>query len=198
MKMLKNTSALALIVTASVLIVGCSSAEPTDDPGVDRMGQYILMSKGPEAEAVIGYRHAQNQLGSEWLMLEVAMTSPPGQTARIERKNISVRTPAGVTIPMATQNDFIQDFGSLQSFISAANVVRDPMDYWPPRKQTCPLEFFVEPGRGISYDQVTVNDFRACQGRFWFKVPGGVQAGRYVLTIELEESEIRIPFTFES
>jgi hypothetical protein len=198
MKTLKNTSALTLIVIASLALGGCSSAEPTDDPGVDRMGQYILMSKGPEAEVVIGYRHAQNQLGSEWLLLEVAMTSPPGQTAQVERKNISVRTPAGVTIPMATQTEFGQDFASLQAFISAANVARDPMDYWPPRKQTCPLEFFVEPGRGVAYDQVTVNDFRACQGRFMFKIPGGVQPGRYVLTIDLKESEIRIPFTFEN
>jgi len=197
MKVLDKTPALLLIVGIGLALSGCSSAEPTDDPGVDRMGQYILMSKGPEAEVVIGYRHAQNTLGSEWLLLEAAMTSPPGQTAIVERKNISLRTPGGATIPMATQKEFGEGYASLQGFISAANVARDPMDYWPPRKQTCLLEFFVEPGRGVAYDQVTVNDFRACQGRLMFKIPGGVQAGRYVLTIDLVESEIRIPFTLE-
>jgi hypothetical protein len=69
------------------------------------------------------------------------------------------------------------------------------MDYWPPRKQQCAIRFFVAPGEGVAFDEVTVNDFRACQGRFFFRVPGGVQAGRYVLAIDLEESEIRIPFT---
>jgi len=188
---------LGLVVLTAIAFTGCSSAQPTDDPGVDRMGQYILMNKGPEAEVVIGYRHAENSLGSEWLLLEVAMTSPPNQTARILRENVSVRTPAGMTIPLASQREFTQDYGTLQAFLRAADVVRDPMDYWPPRKETCAIRFFVSPGQGVSFDEFTVNDFRACQGRFMFKIPGGVQAGRYVFTIDLEESEIRIPFTFE-
>ena len=188
---------LGLLVVALISLVGCSSAKPTDDPGVDRMGKYILMQKGPETEVVVGYRYAQNSLGSDWLLLEVAMTSPPKQTAVIQREKVSVRTPAGATIPLATQREFNQAFGTLQSILRAADVVRDPMDYWPPRKSTCAIRFFVEPGTAVSFDEVTVNDFRACQGRFLFNIPGGVQAGRYVFSIDLEESEVRIPFTLE-
>jgi hypothetical protein len=194
---IKRIPTLSFVVVAVISLVGCSSAKPTDDPGVDRMGKYILMNKGPEVEVVVGYRHAQNSLGSEWLLLEIAMTSPVGQTARVLRENVAVRTPAGATIPLATQREFTEDYGTLQPFLRSADVVRDPMDYWPPRKDTCAIRFFVEPGTGVSFDEVTVNDWRACQGRFLFKIPGGVQAGRYVLTIDLEESEIRIPFTFE-
>jgi hypothetical protein len=188
---------LAATVVISLTSFGCSSAEPTGDPGVDRMGQFMLMNRGPEAEVLIGYRNAQNTLGSPWLMLEVAMTSPGGQTATIRRENVAVTTPAGETVPLATQREFNEAFGNLQSFIRAADVVRDPMNYWPPRKQPCAIRFFTEPGRGVSFDEVTVNDFRACEGRFFFRIPGGVQAGRYVLTIDLEESEVRIPFTLE-
>ncbi len=193
-----NTMTVGLAVVAAIALNGCSSAQPTDDPGVDRMGQYVLMNKGPEAEVAIGYRHAEKSLGSEWLLLEAAMTSPPGQTARIQRENVSVKTPSGSIIPLASQREFTLDYGTLQPFIRRADVVRDPMDYWPPRKDTCAIRFFTEPGAGVSFDEVTVNDFRACQGRLFFKIPGGVQAGRYVLTIDLEESEIRIPFTFEN
>jgi len=71
------------------------------------------------------------------------------------------------------------------------------MDYWPPRKQKCAIRFFVAPGSGVSFDEFTVNDFRVCEGRFFFRIPGGVQPGRYVLTIELEESEIRVPIPLE-
>jgi len=190
-------SILGLLVMALISLVGCSSAKPTDDPGVDRMGKYILMQKGPDAEVVVGYRYAQNSLGSEWLLLEVAMTSPPKQTAVIHREKVSVNTPAGKTIPLATQRDFNQAYGTLQPILAAADVVRDPMDYWPPRKTTCAIRFFMEPGTAVSFDEVTVNDFRACQGRFLFNIPGGVQAGRYVFSIDLEESEVRIPITFE-
>lgn len=185
----------SLVAIAALTLCGCSSVEPTDDPGIDRVGEYLLMSKGPEAEVVLGYRYAQNNLGAEWLLLEMAITSPSGQTARIERDNVSLRTPAGATVPLATQQEFAADYSSLQAVSRAADVVRDPMDYWPPRKQSCPIQFFVPPGQAVSYDQVTVSDFRACQGRFYFKIPGGVQPGRYVLSIDLEESEIRVPFT---
>jgi len=187
--------AAVLIIAFLAVAAGCSSAEPTDDPGVDRMGQYVLMNKGPEAEVAIGYRQADRSLGSEWLLLEVAMTSPLGQSAKVERSDVSVRTPAGTKVPLATQKEFGEAYSSLRPFLTAADIARDPMDYWPPRKQSCEIQFFVQPGAGVAFDEVNLNDFRACQGRFMFKIPGGVQPGRYVLTIELEESEIRIPFT---
>lgn len=190
----RKTLALGIIAFA---LLGCSSVEPTDDPGVDRLGQYLLMNKGPEVEVVVGYRYADQNLGSQWLLLEMAVTSPPGQTARIKREDISVTTPTGSTIQLATQREFNEAYSSLQSVLRAADVVRDPMDYWPPRKENFPMKFFVEPGQGVSFDEFSVNDFRAAQGRFFFEIPGGVQAGRYVLDIDLEESEVRIPFTLE-
>jgi hypothetical protein len=196
-KQAKTWMICGLGLVAVLTMVSCSSVEPTDDPGIDRMGRYILMSKGPEAEVVVGYRYAQQNLGSEWLLLEIAASSPPKQSARIERSKVSLKTPAGQVIPLASQSEFGQDYTRLQSSIRAADVVRDPMDYWPPRKQNCPIQFFVAPGSGVVFDEFTVNDFRACQGRFFFKVPAGVQPGRYVLSIELEESEIRIPIPLE-
>jgi hypothetical protein len=76
-------------------------------------------------------------------------------------------------------------------------VVRDPMDYWAPRRKSCFFQFYVEPGEGVSFDQVSVNDHLACQGRFLFQIPGGVQPGRYVLNIDQKDGEITIPITFE-
>jgi hypothetical protein len=194
----KKLSILGIGVVVAIGLVGCSSAKPTDDPGVDRVGKYLLMSKIPDFEVVIGYRHAQQSLGAPWLLLEVAMTSPSGEIAVVERKNVSVQTPDGATIPLATQREFNEAYGTLQSFIRSADVVRDPMDYWPPRKETCPIEFFVAPGTAVSFDQVTVSDFRACQGRFLFKIPGGVQPGRYVLNIDIKDSKLSIPITIEN
>jgi len=190
----RKACALGFIAFA---LVGCSSAQPTEDPGIDRHGRYIVMNKGPEAEVAVGYRYATNNLGSQWLLLEMAVTSPPGQTARIIRENISVTTPTGSTIPLATQSEFNEAYSSLQSALRAADVMRDPMEYWPPRKESFPMKLFVQPGQGVSFDEFSVNDFRLGQGRFLFEIPGGVQAGRYVLDIDLEESEVRIPFTLE-
>ncbi len=51
-------------MAAVIGFVGCSSAKPTDDPGIDRVGKYLVMNKGSQTEVAIGYRYAQQSLGS--------------------------------------------------------------------------------------------------------------------------------------
>ena len=194
----KKAAAAGLVLVVAVGLMACSSAQPTDDPDVDRMGKFILMNKGSEAETLIGYRYAQQNPGAPWLLLEAAVTSPPNQTATIKRENVSVTTPEGKTIQLATQKDVNEAWGVVMPIVNAADVVRDPMNYWQPRRLTLLMRFFVAPGSGISYDEFSVNNFRVCEGRFLFEIPGGVQAGRYVLTIGLEESEIIIPIPLEN
>jgi len=189
---------LTLALGVMVAVTSCSSAVPTETPGVERLGQYILRQKGAEAEVVLAYKYAALNLGNEWLLLELALSSPPGKTARIDREDIWVRTPDGVRVPAASQKAFGEAFAGIRNQISQANVVREPMDYFPPNRQPCSLQLFVAPGEGVSFDQVTVNDRRACQGRLFFYIPGGVQPGRYVLGMDLEEDEIRVPFTMEA
>ena len=105
-----------------------------------------------------------------------------------------MRTPDGVQVPLASQRAFNEAYASIRSQISQANVMRDPMDYFPPNRQPCTIDFFVAPGEGVSFDHVSVNDRRACQGKLFFYIPGGIKSGRYVLGMDLTEDEIRIPF----
>ncbi len=177
-----------------VLLAACSSAVPTDTPGVEQLGEYVLRHTGPELETVIGYRYSAQNPGSEWLIVELALSSPPGKMAKVERGSISVRTPDGNTVKLASQQEFAEAYGELRSVIRAEEIARDPMDYFPPSRQPCGLDLFQAPGEGVVFDQVTVNDQRACAGKLFFRVPGGVQKGRWVLAVDLPESDIRIPF----
>lgn len=185
----------AVAVLAAVASGACSSATPTDTPGVDRLGEYILRQKGPEVEAYLGYRFASQSIASDWLILEVALTSPNGQSADVKRANVHVRTPDGTKVPLATQEEFGKDYGGLRSTLQRAYVARDPMDYFSPSRVDCGLNFFTSPGGGVVFDELSLNDRRGCQGQLFFKVPGGIQKGRWTFDIDLDESEIRIPFT---
>lgn len=195
---MKRMTLSTVLLGAVVAAAACSSAVPTETPGVEQLGQYLMRQNGSEADVVLGYKHAAQSLGDEWLLLELAITSPSGESAKFERENIWVRTPAGVQVPAASQKAFGEAYGSMRNKIAQANVARDPMDYFPPNRQACTLDLFVAPGEGVAFDQVTVNDRRACQGKLFFYIPGGVQTGRYVLGIDLQEDEIRIPFTLEA
>jgi hypothetical protein len=196
MKMKTSQAVVAAMVVLglALTITGCSSATPTDTPGVDRMGRYVLKQFGPELWTLLGYRFANSQLGDEWMILEVGLSSPNGQSAKVTREDVFLLSPSGNRIPIATQKQFNEVWGSLRPVIQKANVNRDPLEYFPPSREECAIRFFVAPGQGVSFDEVTVNDRRGCFGRLYIDVPGGIQAGRWVLGIDLEESEIRIPF----
>ncbi len=185
---------LTVVVVLVAAVTACSSAVPTETPGVERLGNYLLREKVPSAEVVLGYKYAEQSLGAEWLILEIAATSPQGESAKFERDKIWVRIPSGTQVPAASQKAFGEAYGGMRNQISQANVTRDPMDYFPPNRRACTTDLFVAPGEGVSYDQFTVNGQRACQGKLFFYIPGGTKSGRYVLGMDMEEDEIRIPF----
>jgi len=190
----KHIVTLIVVVGVALTLTSCSTGTPTDTPGVERMGQFILKQFGPELWTVLGYRFANSQLGEEWMILEVGFSSPNGQTATVKRENVFLRSPAGDRIPLPSQREFNEAYGSLRPVIAKADVDRDPLDYFPPSRIDCRVQFYVTPGEGVSFDEVTVSDKRGCFGRLFVKVPGGIQSGRWVFGVDLEESEIRIPF----
>ena len=196
MKILKPTSTITILVLVGVAVtlVSCSSATPTDTPGVERMGRNILRQFGPELLTVLGYRFANSQIGEEWMILEVSLSSPGGQVATVHREDVFLRTPGGNRLPLPTQKEFNEAYGTLRSTIAKADIDRDPLNYFPPDRQPCEMRFFVTPGTGVSFDEVVMNDRRACFGRLFFSVPGGIQPGRWVFGVDQPESEIRIPF----
>jgi hypothetical protein len=190
----KHIVTLIVVVGVALTMTSCSTGTPTDTPGVERLGQFILKQFGPELWTVLGYRFANSQLGEEWMILEVGFSSPNGQTATVKRGNVFLRSPAGDRIPLPSQREFNEAYGSLRPVIAKADVDRDPLDYFPPSRIDCRIQFYVTPGEGVSFDEVTVSDKRGCFGRLFVKVPGGIQSGRWIFGVDLEESEIRIPF----
>ncbi|HSO23905.1 MAG TPA: hypothetical protein VLT81_13415 [Chondromyces sp.] len=193
-KRMATLSILAITAAGLAVTSGCTSATPTDTPGVERMGEYVLRQFGPQLWTVLGYRFASTQVGEEWMVLDVGLSSPNGQSARVTRDAVFLRSPSGDRIPLATQTEFNEAYGSLRPVIAKSNVNSDPLDYFPPSRIECSIQFFVTPGGGVAFDEVTVSDIRGCFGKLFFEVPGGIQPGRWTLGIDLPESEIRIPF----
>jgi len=193
-KAVRNFVVVAGASVLMMLTMACSSAQPTATPGVDQMGQFIMMEKGPELEAVIGYRFAAQNLGDDWLILETALTSPFSDMTEVERSNIWVMTPDGRKINLAGQKEFNEGYSTLRPLIHKSDVARDPLNYFPPSRKPCELGFFVEPGQGVAFNSVTVNYKRGCQGKLFFKIPDGVKAGQWKFGIDLPNSKILIPF----
>jgi hypothetical protein len=46
----------------------------------------------------------------------------------------------------------------------------------------------------MAYDEVTLSSQRACLGRLYFHVPGGIKYGQHWLNVKFEKSLVRVPF----
>ena len=195
---MRRFSLALLAVVAPSLLLACKSTTPTDTPELERLGQYVLRHRGPEAEVVLGYRFAAGSIGDEWLFLEVAMSAPPRSTPTVLRENVWVRKPDGTRVELASQAEFGRAYADLRAKVTRAKIKRDPLNYFPVSRRPCRLGFFVEPGKGVTFDRVTLDNRQVCQGRLYFAIPGGIQPGRWALGIDLEEERIQIPFVLKS
>ena len=46
----------------------------------------------------------------------------------------------------------------------------------------------------MAFDQVELSNTRACLGRLYFKIPGGIAYGQHFLNVKFQNSLVRVPF----
>ena len=157
--------------------------------------QYVRVAYNNEGYVILGYQASNRSIGEEWMLLEVGMTvfdNTPDYT--LKREAISLETPDGKTIPLATVSE--QREGNPQAIQQRARVQRDSINYFPPRaSRPCAILFFPELGsRTLPYDTVDLTNDRACLGRLYFKIPGGIAYGQHWLNVKFEKTTVRVPF----
>ena len=75
-------------------------------------------------------------------------------------------------------------------------VQRDSINYFPPSaNRACAITFFPDlTSRAMPQDDVELSSNRACLGRLYFPVPGGIAYGQHWLNVKFEKSVVRVPF----
>ncbi len=190
---LARVVALTLGTLSFLALTACSTATPTGTPGVERLGVTVLRYSGPEIDAVLSYRWANLNPGEDWLFLDLALTGNKRTSVEVKRGRISLLTPGGETVSLASQEEFGQAYPHLAAALARADVAAEPIDYYPGRNPKA-LSFQVVPGTGLALESEWVNDREVAIGRLYFDLPANVQPGEYELRIDLEESKVRIPF----
>src|SRR6185436_16107326 len=77
-----------------------------------------------------------------------------------------------------------------------AKVQRDSINYFPAgASRPCAILFFPDLGsRALPYDAIDLSDDRACIGRLYFRIPGGIAYGQHWLNVKFANSLVRVPF----
>jgi hypothetical protein len=205
---MRSKNALSLAVAglfAAAFAVAMAAQEkqkPTvqiPQPGVPQVmtieGQYVRAAYNNEGYVILGYRTANQSIGDEWMLLEIGATLRDGRPRyNLTREAISLETPDGVKIPLPTIEEYRKV--DLRALDRRASVVRDSINYFPPSaSQACRIGFFAETGSAaMAWNQVEIDPMRACLGRVYFKVPGGIKYGQHWLDVKFADSVVRVPF----
>lgn len=205
---MKNTKPLPLVIARlGLLVLLLPAAVQTQDkptvqipkPGVPQImtleGKFVRAAYNNEGYVILGYQIANRSIGEEWMLLEVGMTVMDGvKNQTMTREDLSLETPDGKTIPLPTIPEYREaDTRALQQ---REKVQRDSINYFPPMaNQACRIGFFSDVGSpAMSYDQFELSYTRACLGRLFFHIPGGITYGQHWLNVKFDNGLVRVPF----
>ena len=158
-------------------------------------GKFVRAAYNNEGYVILGYQASNRSIGEEWMLLEVGMTVlPKTPDYRLTREAISLDTPDGKRIPLPSISE--QRDGNVLAIQQRAKVQRDSINYFPSSAhRACAILFFPDLGsRSVPFDEVDLSDDRACLGRLYFRIPGGIAYGQYWLNVKFQNSLIRVPF----
>jgi hypothetical protein len=205
------TRALPLVLAG--LVLGLAPLTPGDaraqdqpkpqvkipDAGVPQVmtmeGKFVRAAYNNEGYVIIGYQPANRSIGEEWLLIDVGITVREGvKDYELRREALSLETPDGKTHPLPSIEEFRK--GDTQALQNREKVQRDSINYFPPSaSRACAMTFFPNlTSRAMPQDDVELSQTRACLGRLFFHVPGGIQYGQHWLNVKFENGVIRVPF----
>jgi hypothetical protein len=144
---------------------------------------------------ILGYQASNRSVGEDWMLLEVGMALLDNvPDYRLKREHVSLDTPDGKKLPLPQIEEFRA--GNTQPIQQRARVQRDSINYFPTKaSRPCALLFFPNlDSRSLPFDEVDLSDDRACVGRFFFKIPGGIAYGQHWLNVQFQNSLVRVPF----
>jgi len=158
-------------------------------------GKFVRAAYNNEGYVILGYQVVNRSIGEEWVLLEIGATARDGVEAfKLTRGDFSLDVPDGKTIPLPSDSDVRA--ANLSALQNRTKVQRDSINYFPPSAtRACRIGFFAELTSPVmAYDEVEISNTRACLGRLYFRVPGGIKYGQYWLNVKFPKSLIRVPF----
>lgn len=169
------------------------------EPGVPQImtmeGRFVRAAYNNEGYAILGYQLANLSIGEKWMLIEVGIALREGvKDYDLKREALSLETPDGKTIPLASMDEYRKV--NLDAMKAREKVQRDSINYFPPNAyRACRIGFFADlDERALAWDKVELSDQRACVGRLFFQIPGGITYGQHWLNVKFADSLVRVPF----
>jgi hypothetical protein len=161
---------------------------------VTQRGRNVLVYDGPELRAELVSTWANRRLGEEWLVVKLSITAANRGSTEVAAASITMTSPEGRKLPLIDNERFQKAYPELRFALESIDPWSPPLRSFDSDLRPCE-HWFLAPRFSFA-DRSTLLLFpgRWCSGPLVFRTANGVQPGRWVLEIDLEESRVRIPF----
>ena len=183
-------------LTIMALCLGLMSAsEFVSAQRVKQWGNAIVEFRSPDVKAVAAYEYSRRNPSGEWLLVELAVQAQ--DRIVIEREQISLLTSDERTIPLATQQDFLDGHLMLNGLLQNAKIWRRPLDSYFNVRPQATIRFFSYPGRSVQNSFVT-NPDETASGDLFFKSTGSAwPSGSYRLVVNHSDAKAELPIELD-
>ena len=159
-------------------------------------GKFVRAAYNNEGYVILGYQVANRSVGEDWMLLEVGMTvldKTPDYT--LKRDALSLDTPDGKTLPLPSVSEHRAANTSAHRRPGRRSSATRSTTFRRARARACRIGFFSDlDSRAMPWDEVELSNKRACLGRLYFHIPGGITYGQHWLNVKFENSLVRVPF----
>jgi hypothetical protein len=187
-----RTIAILLTVAAST-----SAQVGQAFPNTNKYGRATIEYRHLGLGVVANYDYSQRNHSGPWLLIDAALGS--ADRFVLHRTNFRIITPAGQSIPLASQQQGRDDMENINLLIQNAKIHRKNLDsYFAQRDRLEPFNFFSLPFvRSISDEAIVDND-RVAQGPLLFRSPSGNWTeGTYRLVLTNDKAKAELPITLQ-
>jgi hypothetical protein len=176
--------------------VGLNAQKEFSPANRDR-GKAAVEFRDKDVQIVAAYYYSQRNHNMRWLMIEAAMSTTAENV--IARKAITLVTPEGVEVPLATQEQVAADVNQIQALLrNASTVGHDVASYFTQTDRIENMNLFTLPFGGVVHDSFVVDRDRVAVGRLFFAAPKTAwPPGTYALAVRHSKGRAELPIRLE-
>lgn len=187
-------SMLGLAILSAVVTVAQTTRELF--PHTTDVGRAAAKYEDDTLQVVAAYYYSQRHHDSRWLLVELAVTSR--HTLRIGRDDITLVTPGGRTVPVASQRAFSQDRARILLLRQSATTTRHPVVSYLKGPFGRIQWFVASAAEGTVKGIVDISQHAGARGDLYFASPTGAwEEGTYSLRIDTPDGSAMLPIDLD-
>ena len=192
---------VAVVLFSATVAVSASQQRTTGDnvfPNTKPNGRATVEYKDNKVQAVVIYDYSQRNHDRPWLPVQVGVALR--ERGEIKRESFSLVMPDGRPVPLATQEQFLEDADEIRKLRQNARIFQRPvLSYFPESADAEELRWFVLPGEGtVRTLAVVPSEHGVVLGDLYFKSPTRLWPdGTYRLVFDNGTAHAELPIRLE-